>query len=343
MGILLPLSPQLSSTLARTHGLLMVSVSLTTLISLERARASGKAWTYLAPLTSWVGMLLYPFEPSLSVLFLMASAFFLVAIYFSYLRLYFHLEVGIMFLGGMELLFAYLLLFQGASPNAIAPWFAGFLILTIAGERLELGKMRNLSQYPRITLIFILSITLLGTILGLTTPNVGIRTVGAGWLLISLWLLRYDIALRTVRQRGLTRFIALSLIMGYFWLLMGGVLALWYGHIPAGPLFSAIYHCIFVGFVFSMIFGHAPVILPALLMKPLFYRPFFYLHLFLLHGSLIIRVAGELGGVLLLRQSGGIGNALAIGLFLLFTLLSLLLPPRDKLQKSFSSVRFSCT
>jgi len=39
-------------------------------------------------------------------------------------------------------------------------------------------------------------------------------------------------------------------------------------------------HSIFVGFTISMIFGHAPIILPAVLNRMLPYHPSFYLSLF---------------------------------------------------------------
>ncbi len=42
--------------------------------------------------------------------------------------------------------------------------------------------------------------------------------MGLALLLIALWLLRFDIARKTVRRTGLTRFIALNLLIGYVWL-----------------------------------------------------------------------------------------------------------------------------
>jgi hypothetical protein len=71
-----------------------------------------------------------------------------------------------------------------------------------------------------------------------------------------------------------------------------------------------------VGFVFSMIFGHAPIILPSVLGIALPFHRTFYAHWALLHLSLVLRVGGDLAGWMPGQQWGGLGNALAILLFL---------------------------
>ena len=79
-------------------------------------------------------------------------------------------------------------------------------------------------------------------------------------------------------------------------------------------------HSIFLGFVFSMIFGHAPVIIPAVLRIAVPYRPRFYAYLILLHGSLLLRVVGDLTLQPDLRRWGGLFNVVAVLLFLALTL-----------------------
>jgi hypothetical protein len=66
-----------------------------------------------------------------------------------------------------------------------------------------------------------------------------------------------------------------------------------------------------------MIFGHAPVILPAILNRPPPYHPIFYAPLVLLHVSLLLRVVGDLVGWWSGRQWGGLLNATAVLLFLI--------------------------
>ena len=48
--------------------------------------------------------------------------------------------------------------------------------------------------------------------------------------------------------------------------------------------------------MFSMVFGHAPIIFPAVLRVAVPYHPTFYVPLALLRGSLILRLAGDATG-----------------------------------------------
>jgi hypothetical protein len=93
------------------------------------------------------------------------------------------------------------------------------------------------------------------------------------------------------------------LLAGYFWLALGGALA------ALGVARDAALHAVFVGFVFSMVFGHAPIILPAVLRTAFPYHPVLYAPLALLHASLALRVAGAVA-------PGAWGNAAAIALFI---------------------------
>ena len=69
-----------------------------------------------------------------------------------------------------------------------------------------------------------------------------------------------------LRATGLTRYIALCLLAGYAWLALSGVLLAMGASFDNGrALWDAALHSILLGFVFSMVFGHAPVILPAVL------------------------------------------------------------------------------
>jgi len=64
------------------------------------------------------------------------------------------------------------------------------------------------------------------------------------------------------------------------------------------------------------VFGHAPVILPAVLRVPLPYRSVLYLPLVLLHASLAARVLGGVLEYAALVRLGAWGNAAAIALFI---------------------------
>jgi len=76
-------------------------------------------------------------------------------------------------------------------------------------------------------------------------------------------------------------------------------------------------HAVFLGFVMSMVFGHAPVIVPAVLSTPLLFTPWFYAHVALLHAALFLRlIVGDGLGSTLAWQIGGVGTELAILLFI---------------------------
>jgi hypothetical protein len=191
-----------------------------------------------------------------------------------------------------------------------------FLVLTIAGERLELSRVLRHSR--RTIAIFTDSALLfgLGVAGSLVNYDLGARLAGLGLLALAAWLLVYDIARRNLRREGLTGFIAWCLFGGYFWLAVGGGLWLVYGGVMAGPIYDAILHAIFLGFVFAMIFGHAPLIFPSILGRPMAYWPAFYLPLVALHLSLALRVAGDLLNNGALRQWGGLLNGVTLLLFL---------------------------
>ena len=143
------------------------------------------------------------------------------------------------------------------------------------------------------------------------------RIGGAGLIVFGAWLLRYDVARRTIRKDGLTRFIAACLLPGYVWLIIGGTLWIGVGGTSTnGFLYDAMYHALFLGFVFSMIFGHAPIIIPAVTPRDIEYRPRFYGHLVLLQLSLVLRVSADLLAAQPVRQWAGLLNVLAVLLFL---------------------------
>jgi hypothetical protein len=167
-------------------------------------------------------------------------------------------------------------------------------------------------------------IYLTGVLLTIFDLDTGIRLLGIGAVSMALWLLRYDIARRTILQTGLPRYIATCLLVGYVWLGFGGLIAIWKGAVYAGPDYAVILHSFLLGFVFSMIFGHMPIILPALTGLRLKYSPVFYVHLVLLHVALIYRIYGNLALNFTARKQGGLLNASAILLFLLVTTLTVI-------------------
>ena len=111
------------------------------------------------------------------------------------------------------------------------------------------------------------------------------------------------------------------------WSLLGvaGVIAIVSAAAEPGVQHDAILHAIFLGFVVAMIFGHAPIIFPAILGRPMRYQPRFYLQLIVLHASVALRLLGDLvEGLGRWRAWGGLLNMCALLLFLLNTISSVI-------------------
>lgn len=273
--------PALQPDLPPNHGPLMVAGFFGTLIALERAVAMGKAWAFTSPLMSGTGGLLVAFGLGGQIgPILMALGSALLVLIFAVLLLKYRTSYMIvMALGAAALLVGNLLWLFGTPVYHLVLWWAGFLILTIAGERLELGRLIRQTKLSQVIFTLAVVVFLIGLVILLPAWDLGVRLAGAGMALLSLWLLSFDIARRTIKQNGLTRFIAVCLLGGYVWLLISGVIAMLYGAAPAGPIYDAMLHAIFLGFVFAMIFGHAPIIFPAVLGIEITYKSYFYLPL----------------------------------------------------------------
>lgn len=301
------------------HGPLMVSGFLGTVIGLERAVALRRRWAYAAPLLAGLGALAWLAGLSVHVghALTAAAGAVLLAIFVRLLAQAPALHLAAMGLGATSWLAGTLLWHGGQPLHRVTPWWVGFLVLTIAGERLELSRLVRPGAWRRATFGAASGLFLAGLVAGLADPALGVRLAGGGLVALALWLLRNDIAWRTLRQGGLSRYIALCLLPGHVWLGVGGLL--WLGlaeRFTAGAAYDAMLHAIFLGFVFSMIFGHAPIILPSVLGVALPFRPAFYAPLILLHLSVLARVAGDLGLPVIAPAWSGLGNALAIVLFL---------------------------
>jgi hypothetical protein len=318
--------PALTPSLAMAHGPLMISGFLGTLITLERAVALKQKWMYLPPLLAGLGGLLtllmrdLPLGP---ILFTLASLGG-VAILIEITRREFALHTVTMLLGALTWCAGNLLWLFGWQVFQVVFFWQAFLVLTIAGERLELSRVLRPSRVQQVLFGAIISLFVAGTITAVFNMQIGTRLSGAAFLFIALWSLKNDIAWRNLKHRlPLTRYIAWCLALGLAWLGVGGALSLGFGAQVAGPRYDAVLHAVFVGFVISMIFGHAPIIFPAILGVPINFQSAFYIHLVLLHASLGLRVVADYANLHTLRMWGGLLNEVAILLFLGMTVLSI--------------------
>jgi hypothetical protein len=310
--------PRLRPGLPLAHGPLMVSGFLGTLITLERAVALGRRWTYLAPLLTGAGTLalMAGIGGERAPEAIALGSVGLLAMFALIIRAQPALFTATMGVGALAWLVGNVLWLSGWPVYEVVSWWMGFLVLTIAGERLELSRFTQRSWASESVFLVIIVTLFAGLTSGGLASDDGARLTGISLVALTLWLLRYDIARRTVRQGGLTRYVAVCLLSGYVWLGLGGALGVIMGRAVAGLYYDAILHMIFLGFVFAMIFGHAPIIFPAVTGVAVRFRSMFYTHLGLLHLSLLMRVAGDLGASSTCRRWGGLLNAAAVLLFM---------------------------
>jgi hypothetical protein len=299
------------------HGPLVVTGFLGTLIGLERAMGlGGGAWSVPVTTAASAMTLVCGARAPIPAALAVAGSALAIALF---TRLCFRQPerfLVVMTLGIAAWCTGNVLWWRELPMHRAAPWWAVFLTLVIAGERLELTRLFRpsraagpLGAAPLALIAGGMAATLLGA------PDAGIRVTGIGLVALAAWLVRFDVARRNLRALGLTRFMAIALLAGYAWLAVAGVLWLGVGPTDAGMLHDAALHAVFLGFVFAMIFAHAPVILPSVLGVRIVFAPRFYAPLALLQATLVLRLGADLAGDAVLRRWGAAGNALAIVLF----------------------------
>ncbi len=342
MGWRLPL-PQ--SDFPMAHGPLMVCGFLGTLIGLEKAVALGSRWALLGPALSGAGGLALVVASAAAaqrLLFLGASLVLVIvaATFFERQPTGFNASV---LAGALAWLSGNMLWLAGWPLFAVVPAWIAFLLLAIAGERLELNRLLAPSGERRAAFATCALAALSGVALialGFSRDRDadllfdgdkvvfissvfgwGVRLLSGSMFGFGAWLLASDMARAAVRKPGLSRFMGVNLLLGYGWLTLAGAIWLSRGTVVGGNVYDAILHAFFLGFAFSMIFAHGPVIFPAIFERSIEFHPAFYAHTALLHLGLAVRVAGDLADSPM-RPWGGLINALAIVVFLANTLRS---------------------
>lgn len=294
-----------SSAALPLHGALMMAGFFGSLIALERAAALQRGlWVPL--LAALAGALALAGQPALAAWAWVASAAGLLGLYlWAGWRRAWSLPLAIEALGALALLGAALCWRSGAAEAARWGWSL-FLVLTIAGERRELMRLVPLPRWAaQAFLAGVAACAGIALLLALDQPLAAGRL---GWSLLgllALWLLRFDIARRQWRAPAWAGHTAICLLVGYGWLLAAA------GSGLAGlPL---AWHLLWLGFVFAMVFGHAPIMLPALAgLRPRASR-LALLPLALMGASLLLRAAAT--RLPALWPWAGTGHVAALALF----------------------------
>jgi hypothetical protein len=314
--------PAAVAALVAWHGPLMICGFFGTVISLERAVALGARWTYLGPLFAAIGgvTLALGGSPFVAAAALTLGSLVLVTASLVIHRMQPALHTLTMLIAAVcWALGNAVLALSGSVANALA-WWIVFLVLTIAGERLELSRFLPPSPGARRVFAILVGAIVLGALLAAIESLRNWNLFAGALLALAIWLGKQDIARRTVKEPGLTGFIGACLLSGYVWLALGAIMLLSTGMAPDAWRWDAGLHSILIGFVFAMVFGHAPIIFPSVLRVAVPYHWTFYAPLGLLHASVLVRVAGDLAQSAPLRAEGGAANAIALAAFVVSTI-----------------------
>jgi hypothetical protein len=306
--------PAVAAAQGAHHAALMIAVFFGTVIGLERAVALERPWAYAVPVLAGLGgVALLAWAPPAwpPLLVTMASAVFAatgIAVVAAQPAAF----SVVLSLGGLSYCAGSVTWAASGTPQAALSWWLAFMVLTIAGERLELTRMLPLGDRARGAFFAIVALLLAGCAMA-SLDGTRWQVFGAALVALGGWLAWFDVARRNVSLTGLPRYIALCLLSGYGWLMVAGALGLG-GAFESGHAWrDAALHALTLGFVFSMVFGHAPIILPSVAGVKVKFHGSFYLPLAALHLTLLLRVAGAFAADL--RGIGALANALTLALF----------------------------
>jgi len=297
------------------HAFLMICAFMGTVIAIERAVAVKHPAAFVGPVASGLaGVAMLAGAPGVAAWLAAGAALAFVGVNLVVVGRQRVTHTMLLLTGAAAWAAGCLLYALGVMPGAVVPLWFCFLVFTIAAERLEMTRLMRRHAGADPGLLAILASMACGAVLSGLLPDRGGVLYGLSLMALAAWLAVFDIARRTVRAAGLSRYMALCLLAGYAWLFIAGLA--WAGTSLGLPWRDAALHGLALGFVFSMVLGHAPVILPAVARVKVAFGWPFYLPLALLHASLAVRLLGGLFAPRL-TAAGAAGNALAIAAFVL--------------------------
>lgn len=313
------LPPALAGALA-LHGALMVCGFFGFVIALERAAALHRRDAWAAPALAAAGSAAaLAAQATLAAGLWLAAGLALTFVYLGVLRRAPALHTAVEGAGALAWAVGSALWLLGHPFGVVVAWWCAFLVLTIAGERRELARFVPLGRRARAGFLAVLGLQG-AALLALALPLAAERGAARAWwlalLLLALWLLRFDLACRPgIPRRGWARHTARCLRLGYLWLALAGLWGMAAALPPdaPGPL-----HMLLLGFVFAMVFGHAPIVLPALLKRAVAppgaanFAP-----VLAMSAGVALRAAADLGLAPALKPAAGALQALAILAFAL--------------------------
>ncbi|ROL56224.1 hypothetical protein D9V84_08615 [Bacteroidetes/Chlorobi group bacterium Naka2016] len=271
--------------LGNLHFLIFFAGFFGTLLSVESAVGQRKRILFFIPATIILGLILY-ITTGVWFLFVAGSiAFSIPSIivyrsrreYITFVLACFLFAVG-----------AILYVFNFYYPSAIA--YIYFLVFYILSERLELAKIvgANKRSFRHFLANEIIVVGLV--FFSVYYAYLALRILGAVVFLLTFWFIRNDLARRTLRSREPAKYSAVAMLFGYFWLAFGNLLFF----ISPSTFWGEGIHSITLGFVFSMVFAHAPIIFPNVGMFKFYFSKILYYPLALLHISVATRFVSHI-------------------------------------------------
>ena len=301
----LPLSNYMSN-----HGAMMAGGFIGSLICLERALGFKSKLTLLVPAISSLSILFFLLEkPVIAYALLLAGSVGLVLIYFILISKFSKIHNILMLIGALCWLIGNAILLKTYFYPSAVMWWIAFLFFTITGERLELSKYLNISTFKKYLLVFSMLIYIIGIIIPF--HDLGGYIVGLSLITSAVWLFKYDMAKKSLKGERQIYYSGLVLLFGYGWLIVCGLFMIYGAY--WGLLYDAALHSFFLGFVFSMIFAHAPIILPGVLKIPAnMFNKSLYVWFVLLQLSLVSRVITSFAGIIDFKFYGALFNSVEI-------------------------------
>ncbi|MGO1434466.1 MAG: hypothetical protein ACTJFR_03880 [Canibacter sp.] len=326
-------APLTFKRLPEVHGMLLTLGTVATLVSLERAAALGRWYGYFAPAllgVSGLALIVDPLPISYAKIGLAVGCAAFMFLYVPLWRRQHDATVLTQLLGAALALAGSIIWISDVQFSHVVPWLIGFLVLTIAAERVELARITMGPNSSTVLLAHAWAMTV-ALIVGVVHSDTGAALLGLVLLSLVAWLIRHDIARRTIKSTGVIRYMAACILVGYLWLTVAAVVLL-FGAPESQTAYDAVIHAVFLGYTFSMIMAHATTILPAVLRIPLPYRPAFWAPAALLQVALIVRL--WLGDAFTLPWAWQLGGVLGIAALLLFIVIAVtsavLGPPAKK-------------
>jgi hypothetical protein len=309
------------------HGPLMVSGFFGTVIGLARAGVLksklgfkselGLAVPLAAALGAWTFLLGGPEKWGIWCFFTASLGYLLISA--GFFRIQPFPYAALAFAGGVGWAWAHWMWLHGLPiPQVVTGWM-GFLVLTIVSERLEAARWKPSGFLNWIPVMGAVLMTA-GMLMEPLQPSWGVRVFSAGGLGLALSMVVLDAATAATKHSDWRGFLKACLYASYGWLLVSSLVGLAVAPVDSGFAYDAFLHSVFLGLVFTMVFSHAPLLLPRVLKTPIPFHPVFYSHWILLQGSVLLRLSGDALSSPALRRWGALLNALALLLFLFNTI-----------------------